>query len=51
MNFFSFELWAKLFGEEHLGFGQPNLIKCLSEEQVDKTIFLLPCMDNKVVRE
>ena len=39
--FLSFEFWAKLFGQELLGFGQQNLILCLSEGQVDKKIFLL----------
>ena len=33
----------KLFGQELLDFGQPNLIQCLSEGQVDKTIPLLLC--------
>ena len=33
----------KLFGQELLDFGQPNLIQCLFEGQVDKKIFLLLC--------
>ena len=35
------EFQAKLFGQELLGFGQPNLIYCLSKGQVDKKILLL----------
>ena len=31
----------KIFGQELLDFGQPNLIQCLSDRQVDKKIFLL----------
>ena len=39
-----FEFRTKLFGhEELLGFGQPNLIQCLSKEQMDRNIFLLLC--------
>ena len=43
LNFMS-SVWvrnlARLFGQELLGFKQPNLIWCLSEGQVDKKIFL-----------
>ena len=39
-----FEFRTKLFGHEDLlGFGQPNLIQCLSKGQVDRNIFLLLC--------
>jgi len=34
--FLSFEFRAKLFGQELLGFRQPNLIYCLSTGEVDK---------------
>ena len=29
----SFEFQAKLLGQELLGFGQPNLIECLSKDR------------------
>lgn len=37
--FLSFEFLAKLFGQELLGFRQPNLIYCLSKGEVDKKKF------------
>ena len=40
-----FEFRAKFFGQELLGFRQPNLIECLYEGQVDRNIFLLLCRD------
>ena len=38
--FLSFESQAKPFGQKLLGFGQPTLMKSLSEGQVDNKIFL-----------
>ena len=35
-------LQAKLFWTRTLGFGQPNLMYCLFEGQVDRKISLLP---------
>ena len=37
--FLGFEFRAKLFGQELLGFGQPNLIQCLSEGKWIGTFF------------
>ena len=40
-----FEFRAKLFGQELLGFRQPNLIECLYEGEVDRKIVPLLCRE------
>jgi len=44
--FLSSKFQAKVFGQELLGFRQPNLIECLSKGQVNKKfVFLLLCFN------
>ena len=40
---------TKHFGQELLDFGQPNLIKCLSEGQVDRKFFSYSVVAPKIV--